>query len=81
MMITAHAPARAGLVGNPSDGYFGKTISFSGEYADPMAGGKLKQNRQVLTITDDDHNEFEMLEKGEDGKEFRGLYIKYTRAK
>ncbi len=29
MIITAHAHARAGLVGNPSDGYFGKTISIS----------------------------------------------------
>ena len=28
MIITSHAYARAGLVGNPSDGYFGKTISF-----------------------------------------------------
>jgi glucuronokinase len=28
MIITRHAHARAGLVGNPSDGYFGKTISF-----------------------------------------------------
>ncbi|MFT3787669.1 MAG: hypothetical protein QM770_16125 [Tepidisphaeraceae bacterium] len=28
MTITSHAHARAGLVGNPSDGYFGKTISF-----------------------------------------------------
>ena len=28
MIITAHAYARAGLVGNPSDGYFGKTVSF-----------------------------------------------------
>jgi glucuronokinase len=28
MIIAAHAHARAGLVGNPSDGYFGKTISF-----------------------------------------------------
>src|SRR6478672_7190802 len=28
MIITAHAHARAGLVGNPSDGYFGKTIAF-----------------------------------------------------
>lgn len=28
MIITALAYARAGLVGNPSDGYFGKTISF-----------------------------------------------------
>jgi glucuronokinase len=27
MIITAQAHARAGLVGNPSDGYFGKTIS------------------------------------------------------
>lgn len=28
MIITSHAYARAGLVGNPSDGYFGKTLSF-----------------------------------------------------
>src|SRR6266550_2603938 len=28
MSIVTHAYARAGLVGNPSDGYFGKTISF-----------------------------------------------------
>src|ERR1700722_17863464 len=28
MITTAHAYARAGLIGNPSDGYFGKTISF-----------------------------------------------------
>lgn len=29
MIITRHAYARAGLVGNPSDGFFGKTISFT----------------------------------------------------
>lgn len=28
MIIEKHAYARAGLVGNPSDGYFGKTIAF-----------------------------------------------------
>src|SRR5215210_1826679 len=28
MILTCHAYARAGLVGNPSDGYFGKTIAF-----------------------------------------------------
>lgn len=28
MIIRANACARAGLIGNPSDGYFGKTISF-----------------------------------------------------
>src|SRR3954469_19536515 len=27
-IITCHAFARAGLIGNPSDGYYGKTISF-----------------------------------------------------
>jgi glucuronokinase len=27
MIVTAHAYARAGIVGNPSDGYYGKTIS------------------------------------------------------
>jgi hypothetical protein len=59
----------------------GKVISFAGEYPDPMQGGKLKQYRQVLTIKDDDHHEFEIFEKGPDGKEYRSLYIKYTRAK
>jgi len=29
MLFTTHAYARAGLIGNPSDGYFGKTISFT----------------------------------------------------
>ncbi len=29
MIISTHAYARAGLIGNPSDGYFGKTISIS----------------------------------------------------
>jgi glucuronokinase len=28
MIITAHAHARAGLVGNPSDGFYGKCLSF-----------------------------------------------------
>jgi len=29
MLIQTHSYARAGLVGNPSDGYFGKTLSFT----------------------------------------------------
>lgn len=29
MIIKTSTPARAGLIGNPSDGYFGKTISFT----------------------------------------------------
>ncbi len=27
MIVETHAHARAGLIGNPSDGYYGKTIS------------------------------------------------------
>jgi glucuronokinase len=29
MLIKTHSYARAGLIGNPSDGYFGKTIAFT----------------------------------------------------
>jgi glucuronokinase len=29
MLIKTHSYARAGLLGNPSDGYFGKTIAFT----------------------------------------------------
>ena len=29
MIITTHAYPRAGLIGNPSDGYFGKTLAFT----------------------------------------------------
>ena len=29
MLIQTQSFARAGLVGNPSDGYFGKTLSFT----------------------------------------------------
>jgi len=29
MLIKTHSFARAALIGNPSDGYFGKTIAFT----------------------------------------------------
>jgi glucuronokinase len=45
-MITAYAHARAGLVGNPSDGYFGKTISFI-----------IRNYRATVTLTPSDHFE------------------------
>ena len=59
----------------------GKTINYNGEYACPIENGKMKNFRQVVKIIDDDHHEFEMYMPGPDGKEMRGLYIKYTRAK
>lgn len=59
----------------------GKVITYQGEYPCPMEGGKIKPFKQVVTIKDADHHEFEMFQPGPDGKEFRGLHIKYTRAK
>lgn len=46
--ITTHAYARAGLAGNPSDGYFGKTISFI-----------IRNFRATVTLEEADH--FEVL--------------------
>jgi glucuronokinase len=46
MTITANAYARAGLVGNPSDGYFGKTISFV-----------IRQFTATVKLTESDHFE------------------------
>ncbi|HZN10916.1 MAG TPA: DUF1579 domain-containing protein [Blastocatellia bacterium] len=59
----------------------GKKITYRGEAPCMAEGGKIKAFRQVLTINDDNSHDFEMFEAGPDGKEFRGLYIKYTRAK
>ena len=59
----------------------GKVITFGGEYPCPMEGGAIRKFRQVWTITDADHHEFEMFGAGPDGKEFRGMHIKYTRVK
>ena len=44
--ITTQAHARAGLVGNPSDGYFGKTISFT-----------LRDFAATVTLEESDHFE------------------------
>ena len=46
MTMQAHAFARAGLVGNPSDGYFGKTISFI-----------IRNFRATVTLEESDHFE------------------------
>ncbi len=48
MAIVSHAYARAGLVGNPSDGYYGKTISFV-----------IRQYKATVTLRESDR--FEIL--------------------
>jgi hypothetical protein len=37
--------------------------------------------RQVLTVVDNDHHTFESYDIYPDGKEWKGMTIKYTRAK
>ena len=46
----------------------------------PMDNTK-KTMKQVVTMTDEDHHTFEMYDVAPDGKETKGLTIKYTRVK
>ncbi len=56
MIITTRTPARAGLIGNPSDGYFGRTIAFSVRnfaaritlYESPELEIKFHRNDQLM---------------------------------
>jgi glucuronokinase len=61
MTIRTHAHARAGLVGNPSDGYFGKTISFI-----------IRNFRAQVTLTESDH--FEILPGPDDACHFGSVH-------
>jgi len=58
----------------------GKVVTYSGTMPCPMQGGKEIAYRNVLTHIDDDHYQMEMFQPGPDGKEFRGMLIKYSRA-
>ncbi|MEA3187673.1 MAG: glucuronokinase [Chthoniobacter sp.] len=60
MIIHAHAYARAGLVGNPSDGYFGKTISFI--VRNFVADVVLYETPELEILPNDrDHSRFESI--------------------
>ena len=61
MIVDAHAFARAGLVGNPSDGYFGKTITVT---FDNFHGDVLLYESPELVIEPSlqDHSEFRRIE-------------------
>ena len=58
----------------------GKTIEFHGTYTDPDSGTN-KELRSVLRLITKERHQFEMYEKGPDGKEFRTLEIVYTKAR
>ena len=61
MIITTRACARAALVGNPSDGYFGKTISFA--FSDFHADVTLWESPELTILpTTRDSSTYESME-------------------
>jgi glucuronokinase len=61
-VIRTEAFARAGLVGNPSDGYFGKTISFI--IRNYSARIELTESRKIEIVPNErDHSSFESLDE------------------
>ena len=57
-----------------------KTITLSGEYDCPITQMK-RTMKQVVTIVDKDHHTIEGYDVGADGKEFKTMTLKYTRAR
>ena len=57
-----------------------KTLSSKGTFTCPMVGGD-RASREVMTMVDADHFNYEMHSPGMDGKEFKMMEIKYTRKK
>ena len=62
MSITTKAYARAGLIGNPSDGYFGKTIAFL--IRDFHATVTVEESDRIEVVpSEDDHARFTSLDE------------------
>lgn len=62
MIITSRSYPRAALIGNPSDGYNGKTIAFT--FSNFEAEVVLYQTPEIEILPNDrDHSRFESLEK------------------
>lgn len=58
----------------------GKVFKFEGTSPDPITGQKEKKYREVSTIVDKDSRTFEMYTTAPDGKEFKCMELRYTRA-
>lgn len=56
----------------------GKSMTFTGSMDDPMTG-KVCEMKEVVTIVDGDHHNFEMWQTGPDGKMFKAMEIQYVR--
>ncbi|MFH1377983.1 MAG: GHMP kinase [Planctomycetota bacterium] len=71
--LTRSAFARAGLIGNPSDGYFGKTIAFT--FSDFKATVSLTPSDRLLIAHDmSDKNEYESFQDLIDDVNLAGYY-------
>ena len=57
----------------------GKKWEMKGEMTCPQTGDPFKK-RSIITLVDNDHHTMEMFFTGTDGKEAKGMEIKYTRA-
>jgi hypothetical protein len=58
----------------------GKTLTLSCTYDCPITESK-KTSRQVVTIVDENTHTYDMYDVSADGKEFKAMGIKYSRAK
>ncbi|MGQ0722170.1 MAG: DUF1579 domain-containing protein [Candidatus Eiseniibacteriota bacterium] len=58
----------------------GKTMTFTGTMDDPITGGAT-QMKEVVTIVDADHHNFEMWMSGADGNMHKAMEIQYIRKK
>jgi hypothetical protein len=56
----------------------GKSMTFNGSMDDPMTG-TASPMKEVLTVVDKDHHNFEMWQAGPDGKMFKAMEIQYVR--
>ena len=73
MKVTAWVPARAGLCGNPSDGYFGRTISLAlGNFGATITVEEAE--RIVLEPSDRDHSVFADLADLVEEVRYAGYY-------
>jgi len=73
MKVAGRAYARAGLLGNPSDGYFGKIVAVS--VKNFSAEVKLEESEELRILTPEhESNTFESLEHLVDGLSLYGYY-------
>ena len=73
MIVHGRAYPRAGLVGNPSDGYFGKTISFT--FSDFQAEVLLYESPDLEILPNErDHSRFESIRQLAQDVRMHGYY-------